>query len=657
MNSTDTLAVNAIRTLAADAIQKANSGHPGLAIDAAPMAYALYKHMKHNPANPEWRGRDRFVLSAGHASMLEYALMHVFGYDVSIDDIKSFRQLDSKTAGHPEFGRIKGIEATTGPLGQGFAMAVGMAAAEKHMAAVFNRKGYPVIDNKTYVIMGDGCMMEGITGEAASIAGNLKLSKLCALYDCNNITIEGSTDLTFTENVAARFSAYGWQVISIADGENMDAVASALKLADDETEKPTLIIVKTKIAHGTPKEGSAASHGSPLGEENIAAWKKTIGWDYEPFSVPREVYSAMELFRADCANAELSYDEMFSEYANAYPELAREMDEWFSGDVSLLDVQSLYDFEDKRIATRVCSGMVLNKLAAMMPNLMGGSADLGPSNNTLLKTAADFSASCPEGRNIHFGIREFAMAAMCNGMALYGGIKPFCATFLGFSDYLKPAIRLSALMKLGVIYILTHDSIGVGEDGPTHQPIEQLDMLRATPDTYVFRPADGRETAAAYISALRLNMPAVMALSRQGLPQIEGTDARAERGGYILRECSGKKLDIILMASGSEVELALNSAKLLEKNGIGVRVVSMPCMELFDEQSAEYRESVLPHPVRNRIAIEALGGMSWYKYIGLDGELISMKRFGASAPGGELFKYFGFTAENVLSVARKMLSK
>ncbi len=657
MNSIDTLAVNAIRTLAADAIQRANSGHPGLAIDAAPMAYALYKHMKHNPANPAWRGRDRFVLSAGHASMLEYALMHVFGYDVSIDDIKTFRQLGSKTAGHPEFGRIKGVEATTGPLGQGFAMAVGMAAAEKHMAAVFNREGFPVIDNKTYVIAGDGCMMEGIVGEAASIAGNLKLSKLCVLYDCNNITIEGSTDLTFTENVAARFSAYGWQVISIDDGENMDAVASALKLADDETEKPTLIIVKTKIAHGTPKEGSASSHGSPLGEENIAVWKKAIGWEYEPFSVPKEVYSAMELFRADCASAELSYDAMFSEYANTYPELAREMDEWFNNDFSSLDVQSLYDFEDKKMATRVCSGIVLNRISAMMPNLMGGSADLGPSNNTQLKAARDFSADCPEGRNIHFGIREFAMAAICNGMALYGGIKPFCATFLVFSDYLKPAIRLSALMKLGVIYIFTHDSIGVGEDGPTHQPIEQLDMLRATPNTYVFRPADGRETAAAYISALRLNMPAVMALSRQGLPQLKGTDARAEKGGYILREYSGEKLDVILMASGSEVELALNSAKLLEGDGIGVRVVSMPCMELFDEQSEEYRESVLPSSVRNRIAVEALGGMSWYKYIGLDGELISMKRFGASAPGEKLFEYFGFTVENVLSAARKMLNK
>ena len=657
MNSTEKLTVNTVRTLIMDAIQKANSGHPGLAIDAAPMALALFETMKHNPKNPQWKGRDRFVLSSGHASMLEYAMLHIFGYDVSMEDIKQFRQFGSKTAGHPEYRNIPGIEATTGPLGQGFAMAVGMAMAEKHLAAVYNRENFKIINNYTYVLMGDGCIMEGSTSEAASLAGNLKLGKLIALYDSNRITIEGDTDITFTDNTEARFTSYGWQVINVEDGENIDAVKAALAIAKNTEDKPKLIIVRTNIAQGTAKQGSASSHGSPLGEENIAAFKSSIGWEYEPFTVPGEVKEFAQQFNKKNEEREEAYNAMVKEYSVRFPELYNELTERFNTDFDVaLNDDSLYEFEDKKIATRACSGMVLNKLAAKFPALFGGSADLAPSNKTELKNYGFFSDKTPDGRNVHFGVREFAMAAACNGMALYGGMLPYCATFLVFSDYLKPALRLSALMKLKVIYVLTHDSIGVGEDGPTHQPIEQLDMLRSIPDTYVFRPADGRETAVAYISALKLNAPSVMALSRQNLPQIEGTGKNALRGGYVLRDCEGTP-DAIIMASGSEVETAVNAYELLktENAGLKVRVVSMPCMELFDKQDEEYRESVLPDKVRTRIAVEASAANAWYKYIGLDGKLISMRRFGASAPAGRLFEYFGFTAEKVAETVASMV--
>ncbi|MCH5278444.1 MAG: transketolase [Christensenellaceae bacterium] len=657
MNTIDKLTVNTMRTMIADAVQKANSGHPGLAIGAAPMALALFEQMKHNPQNPEWRARDRFILSAGHASMLEYSLLHLFGYDVSMEDIKNFRQLGSKTAGHPEYGNIKGIEATTGPLGQGFAMAVGMAMAEKHMASVFNRSGYDVVNNYTYVLMGDGCMMEGIAAEAASLAGTLKLNKLIALYDSNKITIEGSTDIAFTEDVASRFASYGWNTIDVADGEAMEDIRAAIASAKSSADKPTLIIVHTKIAHGTPKEGSASSHGSPLGSENIASWKTSIEWGYEPFTVPEEVRTHMAKLNEGYRAQEQEYDRMITEYAKAYPGLYEQLNAWYEKDIpeDILNDDSLFEFEDKKLATRVCSGTILNKLAARIPNLIGGSADLGPSNNTELKCSGFFSADTPDGRNIHFGIREFAMAAICNGLALYGGIRPYCATFLVFSDYLKPAERLSALMKLGVLYIFTHDSIGVGEDGPTHQPIEHVDMLRATPNTYVFRPADGRETAASYIAALKIDAPSILVLSRQGLPQIEGTGREALKGGYVLKDSSVGKLDAIILATGSEVDTALKARELLESEGLGIRVVSMPCMELFDEQSEEYRESVLPSSVRNRVAVEALGGMSWYKYVGLDGRIVSMNGFGASAPGDVLFRHFGFTAENIASITKAII--
>lgn len=655
----DRLTVNTIRTLVADAVQKANSGHPGLAIGAAPMALSVFKQMRHNPANPSWRGRDRFVLSAGHASMLEYSLLHLFGYDVSIDDIKNFRQLGSKTAGHPEYGNIAGIEATTGPLGQGFAMAVGMAMAEKHLASVFNRDEFRVYDNNTYVLMGDGCMMEGVASEAASLAGTLELGKLIALYDSNRITIEGSTDITFCEDVRKRFESYGWQVISVDDGENMTLIADALESAKNENKKPSLIIVRTNIAQGTPKQGSASSHGSPLGEENISEWKKSIGWDYEPFTVPAEVYDYLADFAANNRERENAYNSMIAEYERRYPELYAELLRWNSAELpeELYNDDSIFEFENKKTATRSCSGTVLNRLVKYFPSMFGGSADLAPSNNTELKGFEFFGRETPQGKNIHFGVREFAMAAICNGISLYGGLLPFCATFLVFSDYLKPAVRLSALMKQRVLYIMTHDSIGVGEDGPTHQPIEQLDMFRAEPNTYVFRPADGRETAAAYLSALRLAAPSVIALSRQNLPQLDGSGKSAMKGGYVIgHEYAEKKLDAILIASGSEVDTALEAKKLLEAEGKNVRVVSMPCMELFFEQDEAYRETVLPKAVRSRVAVEALGGMSMYKLVGLDGGIVSMEGFGASAPGDVLFKHFGFTAANVAAKVESVIA-
>ena len=656
MTETDRLAVTSMRVLSADAIQKAKSGHPGMAIGSAPAAYTVFKTMKHDPASPEWIGRDRFVLSAGHASMLLYSLMHLFGYPVSMDDIKNFRQLGAKTAGHPEYGHIPGIEATTGPLGQGFAMAVGMAMAERHMAARFNREGFNVIDNRTYVLMGDGCMMEGVVNEAASLAGNLGLGRLIAVYDCNRITIEGSTDITFTEDVAKRFEALGWQVIDVPSGEDMDRIALALDEARAEMDRPSLVIVHTNIAEGTPKQGSSSSHGSPLGDDNIKIYKEKLGWSYPEFTVPDEVYAHMAGIRAELEKAHLAHSRLLYSYKQEFPKLYEELMAWKDGSVKAdVNDKALFDFDPSaKLATRKCSEITLTKLTERLPNLIGGSADLGPSNLTYMKAFSDFSKDNYEGRNIRFGIREFAMAAISNGMALYGGIRPYCATFLVFVDYMKPALRLSSIMGLNVIYVLTHDSIGVGEDGPTHQPIEQLDMLRATPNTYVFRPADGRETAACYLAALGLKAPAVLALSRQNLPQLEGSSADAVKGGYVLEDCDGTP-DVILMATGSEVETAVGAKALLAEEGIRARVVSMPCMELFDEQPAEYRESVLPSAIRARVAVEALGGMAWHKYVGLDGKLVTMKSFGASAPAGKLFEKFGFTAGNVAETAKSLI--
>lgn len=657
MRPIEAKAISAIRVLSADTVQKANSGHPGMPIGAAPAAYAIWSDMRHDPKHPNWPGRDRFVLSSGHASSLLYSLLHLYGYGLTIEDMQQFRQYGSLTPGHPEYGHTVGVEATTGPLGQGFAMAVGMAMAEAHMAAIFNKEGFNVVDNYTYVLMGDGCMMEGASYEAASLAGTQKLNKLIAIYDSNRITIEGSTDIAFTENVAARFGAMGWQVINVENGEDIVAISLALEEARIEAEKPSLIIVHTDIAHGTLKEGSAGAHGSPLGDDVIADMRKRLGWKNPPFDIPEDVYAHFEALSLRGARARKEYEEMYAGYAEAYPELAAQLESWRKGEVSE-DVFSDDEMlaADAPKATRSCGGVVLNRIFAHMPNLFGGSADLGPSNNTELKTSGYFAPDCREGCNIHFGVRELAMACIANGVALYGGLRAYCATFFVFSDYVKPALRLSALMKLPVTYVLTHDSIGVGEDGPTHQPIEQLASLRATPNTYVFRPADQKETAYAYRAALKLNAPSVMALSRQNLPQLEDTCDKAMLGGYILREPKGTP-DVILMASGSEVELMYKAADILSVQGYTARLVSMPCMELFREQSEEYQQSVLPASIRARVSIEAGATQPWGAYVGLDGVSIGLDHFGASAKGAVLFKEFGFTAENVANAAIEVIKR
>lgn len=657
MRPIEAKAISAIRVLSADTVQKANSGHPGMPIGAAPAAYAIWSDMRHDPKHPNWPGRDRFVLSSGHASSLLYSLLHLYGYGLTIEDMQQFRQYGSLTPGHPEYGHTVGVEATTGPLGQGFAMAVGMAMAEAHMAAIFNKEGFNVVDNYTYVLMGDGCMMEGASYEAASLAGTQKLNKLIAVYDSNRITIEGSTDIAFTENVAARFGAMGWQVINVENGEDIVAISLALEEARIEAEKPSLIIVHTDIAHGTLKEGSAGAHGSPLGDDVIADMRKRLGWKNPPFDIPEDVYAHFEALSLRGARARKEYEEMYADYAEAYPELAAQLESWRKGEVNeavFSDDEMLA--ADAPKATRSCGGVVLNRIFAHMPNLFGGSADLGPSNNTELKTSGYFAPDCREGCNIHFGVRELAMACIANGVALYGGLRAYCATFFVFSDYVKPALRLSALMKLPVTYVLTHDSIGVGEDGPTHQPIEQLASLRATPNTYVFRPADQKETAYAYRAALKLNAPSVMALSRQNLPQLEDTCDKAMLGGYILREPKGTP-DVILMASGSEVELMYKAADILSVQGHTARLVSMPCMELFREQSEEYQQSVLPDSIRARVSIEAGATQPWGAYVGLDGASIGLDHFGASAKGAVLFKEFGFTAENVANAAIEVIKR
>ncbi len=658
MRPIEAKAIAAIRVLAADAVQKANSGHPGMPIGAAPMAYALWSAMRHDPKHPEWPGRDRFVLSSGHASMLEYALLHLYGYGLTIEDLKEFRQYGSLTPGHPEQGHTPGVEATTGPLGQGFAMAVGMAMAEAHLGARFNREGFPVVDNYTFAIMSDGCMMEGITNEAASLAGTLKLHKLIALYDSNHITIEGGTDLAFTENTAARFASLGWQVITIANGEDIDAVGLAIEEAKRETERPTLIIVKTEIARGTLKQGSHASHGAPLGEDVIADMKARLGWTLPAFEIPEEVYAHFELLALRGAKEKEAYDALFARYEEAYPALAAELAAWRAGEIPAEARAALESVRaDAPKATRVCSGASLNALFSKMPNLFGGSADLGPSNNTELKGSAFFSPASPEGCNIHFGVRELAMAAIANGIALYGGLRAFCATFLVFADYVKPALRLSALMKLPVFYILTHDSIGVGEDGPTHQPIEQLASLRATPDVLVFRPADQTETNCAYLSALAARGPSVFALSRQNLPQLPDSGEGALRGGYILRDPHDGKPDVILMASGSEVELIYKAADILSVRGYTARLVSMPCLDLFRMQPRAYQESVLPPELRRRVAVEAGATLGWHRYTGLDGTVLGIDHFGASGPAKTLFTELGFTADEVAGAALRLLEQ
>ena len=658
MKHGEQLVVNAIRILSAEGVQKANSGHPGMPMGAAPLAYALWgKAMKHNPSDPAWPDRDRFVLSSGHASMLMYSLLHLFGYGLTIDDIKQFRQWGSKTPGHPEFGHTVGVETTTGPLGQGIANAVGMAMAEAHLAARFNREGFPVVDHYTYCIMGDGCMMEGISHEACSLAGTLKLQKLIALYDDNEISIEGDTDVAFREDVPARFRAYGWNVIDIPGGDEAAGIIAALKLAR-LSDKPTLIVCHTQIGYGSPRAGQASAHGEPLGADNIAATKAALGWpNAEPFVIPDEVYelTAKVAEKGKCAQAE--WEKLMCGYRREYPELAAQWDAFHADalPIDLLSDKDYWTFPGKA-ATRNSGGEVLNRLAKLLPNMIGGSADLAPSNKSDMKGRAFMSSDDYAGSNIHFGVREHAMAAICNGLALHGGLRPYCATFFVFSDYMKNAMRMSALMGLRVPYILTHDSIGVGEDGPTHQPVEHLAGLRAIPGLYVFRPADSKEVAAGWYLAQTAHAPVALVLTRQDLPLYDRSGPDALKGGYVISDCEGTP-DVLLMASGSEVEQCVQAQGILADKGVKARVVSMPCFELFDEQCCEYKESVMPKSVRARVAVEAACSFGWGKYVGLDGAMVTLDHYGASAPAGILFKEFGFTAENIAQKALGTLKK
>ena len=657
------MSVNAIRVLSADAIQKANSGHPGLPLGTAPVAYELFaKHMNYNPHNPDWVNRDRFVLSGGHGSMLLYSLFHLFGIgNLSLEEVKNFRQFGSLTPGHPEYGHTVGVEATTGPLGQGMAMAVGMAMAEAHLSSVFNKEGFPVVDHYTYVLGGDGCMMEGISSECFSLAGTLGLSKLIVFYDSNNISIEGSTDIAFTEDVVTRFKAFGFQTIEVEDGNDLEAIGKAIEEAKADKTRPSLIKVNTLIGYGCPaKQGKASAHGEPLGVDNVAALKENINWPCKgDFEVPKEVYDHYKELADNMAKAEDKWNELFAAYVEKYPEMKELWDNYFDGyDMSdLFNSDEYWAKGDKPEATRSTSGTILNMIKKAMPNLIGGSADLAPSNKTNMKDAGDFSKDNYAGTNLHFGVREQAMAAIGNGLALHGGLKAFVATFFVFSDYVKPMARLSALMKLPLTYVFTHDSIGVGEDGPTHEPIEQLAAFRSLPDFTVFRPCDRTETAAAWMYAVENECgPTGLVLTRQNIPQMEGSSKDALKGGYVIAESEKAVPDAIIIASGSEVSLAVNAKEELKKSGIDVRVVSMPSMELFDKQSAEYKESVLPNAVRKRVAVEALSDFGWYKYVGLDGKVIAMEGFGASGPAATLFEHFGFTVDNVVKTVKEVVN-
>ena len=657
--------INALRILSAEAIETAKSGHPGLPLGCAPIAYTLFQNfLTFNPRDPKWENRDRFVLSAGHGSALYYTLLHLYGYGLKKEDLMKFRQLGSKTPGHPEYGHTVGIETTTGPLGQGIANAVGMALAEAHLAAKYNRPGFPVVDHYTYALCGDGCLEEGISYEACSFAGTEGLGKLILLYDDNDITIEGDTDVAFKENVGARFAAQNWQVLHVdlvCSPDDVDALSAAIAKAKENTEKPSIIICHTRIGFGSPLEGSEKSHGAPLGAENLDKTKQKLGWEYLPFECPQEVFDHCEEAAKAGKAVEVQWKKMMIDYENQYPELAEEYRAAMAGEKPDFDtMDDLYDFE-KPMATRQTSAKVLNKLAAKMPQLMGGSADLGPSNLSEMKDTDEvkygwFSPANYAGRNMHYGIREHAMAAIANGMQLHGGIQAYTATFFVFSDYCKPAMRLSALMKLPVTYIMTHDSIGVGEDGPTHQPVEQLIMLRSVPGLKIYRPADGKETAAAWVSALSGNEPTVLVLTRQNLPQYENSGKEALKGGYVLEDCEGAA-DVLLIATGSEVELCVKAKTALAEKGVNARVVSMPCMEEFEKQSEEYKASVLPKDVKARVCVEAGSPYSWYKYAGDNGEIIAMSTFGASGPAGVLFPHFGFTVDNVVEKALASIEK
>ncbi|MDY3726716.1 MAG: transketolase [Wujia sp.] len=658
----DTKSVNSIRVLAADAIQKANSGHPGLPLGSAPMAYELWaNHMNHNPKNPKWENRDRFILSGGHGSALLYSLLHFFGYGITIEDMKNFRQLGSKTPGHPEYGHTVGVEATTGPLGAGMAMAVGMAMAENHLAATFNKKDFPVVDHYTYVLGGDGCMMEGISYEAFSLAGTLGLEKLIVLYDSNNISIEGDTNIAFRENVRKRFESFGFHTQLVEDGNDLDAIGKAIEAAKAEKGRPSMIEIKTKIGAGCPaKEGKASAHGEPLGVENVAALRANLGIaDNGPFVLDQDVYDHFAKLAEEKAAAEDAWNALFADYCKTYPEMKELWDTYHNTDNAkcLYDLDEFWNSFDKPEATRNVSGKLLNIINNVVPNMFGGAADLAPSTKTNMKDAGDYSKENPLGKNIHFGIREIAMAAIGNGIALHGGLRPFVSTFFVFSDYVKPMARLSALMGVPLTYVLTHDSIGVGEDGPTHEPIEQLAMLRAMPNFYVYRPADATECAAAwYFAANKKDAPTALVLSRQNLPQLDGSSQEALKGGYILEDSAKATPDAIIIATGSEVSLAVEAKKELAAENIDVRVVSMPCMDLFEDQPDEYKDAVLPKNVTARVGVEALSEFGWGRYIGINGQFVGMKSFGASAPGSQLFEHFGITKDAVVAAVKKTLN-
>ncbi|MDR0853442.1 MAG: transketolase [Clostridiales Family XIII bacterium] len=656
--------VNALRILSADMIEKSQSGHPGLPLGSAAIAYELYaNHLKHNPKNPSWFNRDRFVLSAGHGSALLYSLLHLYSYpDVTIDQLKNFRQLDSLTPGHPEYGVTPGVDASTGPLGAGLGMAVGIAMAEAHLASVLNTEDSKIIDHYTYVLHGDGCLMEGISSEVMSLAGTLKLAKLIVIYDSNKISIEGSTDIAFTEDVLKRFEAYGFQTIEVQDGNDTEEIGRAIIQAKADDKRPSFIKVNTQIGYGVPaKQGKASAHGEPLGKENVAEMRKTLEWESdEAFYIPEDIYAHYSKLSEKGEAEESKWNEVLDRLKTDSPEAYADYQTYVGREIpeSLIEELERVSISEKAEATRSISGKVLNTIAERVPFFLGGSADLAPSNKTKLNDVGDFSADDYSGRNLHFGVRELGMGAIAIGLYLHGGILPFVSTFFVFSEYLKPMIRLASLMKLPIIYVFTHDSIGVGEDGPTHEPIEQLALFRAQPDINVIRPADENETKAAYRSALTEGVPTIIALSRQNLKPNVGSPKDAQKGAYLVRAEAGDSPDVILLASGSEVGLALDAAALLEsEEQIDARVVSVPSMELFEEQSEAYKELVLPKSVRARVAIEAGASQSWGKYVGLDGAYVTIDRFGESAPAAQLFEKFGFTPANVAKVVVDLTSK
>ncbi|HEO8418767.1 transketolase [Niallia sp. FSL W8-0635] len=658
----DTLTINTIRTLAIDVIEKAGSGHPGMPMGAAPMAYVLWsKIMNYNPNNPNWFNRDRFVLSAGHGSMLLYSLLHLTGYDLSKEELLQFRQWGSKTPGHPEFGHTPGVDATTGPLGQGIAMSVGMAMAERHLAATYNREELNVVDHYVYSICGDGDLMEGVSGEAASLAGHLKLGKLIVLYDSNDISLDGDLSMSFTESVESRFKAYGWEYYRIENGNDIETIQQVLEKAKENKDQPTLIEIKTIIGYGSPnKGGKSDSHGSPLGIDEIQLVKQSYDWSYDqPYYIPNEVSEYFEKLKNLSAEKEAMWNHLFKKYREIYPNLAEQLSGAIKDELPEnwdKDIPK-YSIGEHSLATRTSSGEVLQALAKNFPSLFGGSADLASSNKTLIKNGGDFLPDNYKGRNIWFGVREFAMGAILNGLALHGGIKAFGATFFVFSDYLRPAIRLSALMKLPVIYIFTHDSIAVGEDGPTHEPIEQLASLRAMPGLSTIRPADGNETAAAWKLAVESkDVPTALILTRQNLPTLVKSDhayVGVNKGAYVISKRD--KAVGLLLASGSEVALAIEAQRLLEEENIIVSVVSMPSWDLFEKQSNSYKETIIPNNITARLALEMGSSQGWHRYIGNDGKVIGIDKFGTSAPGERIIEEYGFTPENVVTEFKKLL--